>query len=416
MAGEYGSGRGFVAAQLDGGIKMIFQLGDQLQRGMVDVAYGALTGDAATPRLMFKTALDMAQCMAAAASALTSERESRLAWLELQNKLEAFNLFAHVDLALELPRDGVASLAELVGRAAALDPYRSVWATEGIGHLYAEQRPSAADAVNLKGEVGRLPESSLAALHAGAGLSLAGGCLGLLAPGSSDAELRQSLEQFIALCDESAEAGYEGAAYEALGLAARNLHPQLLSDIDRHLCDIGEDLVGYFWHGVGRGIYFTPTNFLPNNSEPWRAVGQTRQEPPHELGRLNALAGLVWALTLVNIRHPEVIESFLLHHVRDAAECDAFVNGLSSALIIWRGSSPDDAALRGLRRHRPAEPQAAELWDVCVNRPCAEVSRHYYPAFSEHGCLGLVFRYQSLPELIAHLERGAAGAAGDGGR
>ena len=81
--------------------------------------------------------------------------------------------------------------------------------------------------------------------------------------------------------------------------------------VDRGLSAIDPDIVGYFWHGVGRGLYFLPINALPCSSSTWRAVEMAHEEAPHTLGRLNALGGLAWAVTLVNIRHPAILEAFL---------------------------------------------------------------------------------------------------------
>ena len=58
---------------------------------------------------------------------------------EFQNKLEAFSLFEHVDYALGLGSSSSLSLSQLVARAATLDPYICVWATEGIGHYFADR-------------------------------------------------------------------------------------------------------------------------------------------------------------------------------------------------------------------------------------------------------------------------------------
>ena len=47
--------------------------------------------------------------------------------------------------------------------------------------------------------------------------------------------LRRALRRFAALCRDNSHAAYVGAAYEALGLVARNLHPQLIEAIDELL-------------------------------------------------------------------------------------------------------------------------------------------------------------------------------------
>src|SRR5262249_11421336 len=174
------------------------------------------------------------------------------------------------------------------------------------------------------------------ALHAGMGLSFANRLLETIKPGSPGGRVREVLGQFVELCKENSTNGYQGAAYESLGLVARNLYPHMVRSIDQQLSAIHGDLVGYFWHGVGRAIYFAPTNFWPDGRSPDRGVEMALRVSPHEVARLNSLAGLTWALTLVNIRQPEIMQSLLKRQGRLLNEDGAFSNGLSSAIIIWQ--------------------------------------------------------------------------------
>ena len=55
--------------------------------------------------------------------------------------------------------------------------------------------------------------------------------------------------------------------------------------------------------------------------------------PPSAVGRSNALAGLAWATTLVNIRHPGILED----RARELAECiDMSPQALSRHLRVLR--------------------------------------------------------------------------------
>jgi hypothetical protein len=239
----------------------------------------------------------------------------------------------------------------------------------------------------------------MVALHSGAGLSFAGRCLERITTRSADAQLRAALERFFALCDESSHESYVGATYEALGLTARNLHPHLIADIDRHLAEMDQQLVAYFWHGVGRALYFAPTNFLPDTSNSQRVLEHSRAEAPHDLGRVNMLSGLIWALVLVNIRHPRVLEAFIAANAREL-DPEVFEGALCSAAVIWRDSSPDDESLSALCAYRSANTELAAIWDAHVAGPCLEVLDHY-AALREMG-LGRLFRHRSLSELTPH--------------
>src|SRR5215510_3427809 len=91
-----------------------------------------------SPRYMTKMSFEVLQQSADVFTCLMPGRDNRLAWQELKNKLQAFDLFEHVDIVLSLPTGPDISLPELVAQADALGPYRVVWALEGLGRYYAE--------------------------------------------------------------------------------------------------------------------------------------------------------------------------------------------------------------------------------------------------------------------------------------
>ena len=179
----------------------------------------------------------------------------------------------------------------------------------------------------------------------------------------------------------------------------------MIPKLDRQLMEIDEDLVGYFWHGVGRAIYFAPTNFLPDGYSSERAVKMTWQEPPHELGRRNALAGLAWAMTLVNIRHPGILENVLKHHGDQLLDSDAFINGVSSSVMIWHESAGDDPCLKAFYEYQPdsSDKIGRRRWEEMVRRPCEEALERVYPVLKEHRCFGEVFRYMDQSALAQRL-------------
>ena len=346
-------------------------------------------------------------------AAVAPSAAGRLAWQELRNKLEAFELYQRaVPLGSGPAPAGEAgdggALAAAVERARRLGPYRGVWALEGLGHHWADaairrwpdgpgrpawpQRGGGAaaprrllDAVTAPG----LPEDSLLALHTGLGLALAEQALDALPPRPAPAELRHGLARFVALCRESSRPGYAAAAIEGLGLVARTLRPGLVTAAGEQLARLDDggrtteeggaaadghgQLVATFWHGVGRALYFLPSNAPPPCSAPWRAIGMARREPPHAVGRDNAMSGLVWALTLVNLRHPEVLAALLSHHSPAAAECGPMADGISSAIALWHHLAPADPWLAAFLRWRPlpATGRAAARWERLVTAPCA---------------------------------------------
>jgi hypothetical protein len=374
----------------------------------VELMSSALSIDSFTPRGMMRMSFGMMRLTAEAMKLITPWEGNRVAWQEFQNKLQTFDLFEYADSTLGLNAGARPTLEELVARASALDTYSAVWATEGAGHYHAESSRGRTTHGLLREEsVGNIARKSLTPLHSGMGLSLANRVLlGLDTRGGASA-VRDCLQEFLALCRENSCDGFAGVAYEALGLVVRNLHPQLVPAVDRELSAADEELLGYFWHGVGRAIYFAPTNFLTSGNLSGRAVEMTRREPPHETGRLNALSGLAWALFMVNVRHEEVLAELLRGQGRSlSSDGDAFANGVGAATVVWRDAAPDDTRLAALCQYRPDGNDAAlaEQWDRLVRQPCSDSLQRFYPTIRDCRRIGEVFRYRSLPELVTRLE------------
>ena len=385
-----------------------FQSGECLQRGLCDLAPTLLTPSAYTSRGLIRTALFVARQWAELLAAFAPAFGVRSALREFRSKVEVFDLFENVDTVLRLPNGAPRSLRELVARTNALDPFTAVWAIEGIGHYYAEtvwQSRGTPRGLLTEITTRDLPAKSLVALHAGMGLSLANCVLARVGRACrkcpEPSRLDSVLRQFVTLCRDNSSEAYIAASYEALGLVARNLYPHLITDIDRELPALGNNLNDYFWHGVGRAIYFAPTNYMPLSGVASRVVDMTQQEPPHELGRRNALAGAIWAMVLVNLREPEVVENFLVNCADVRFDRDAFANGVSSAAVIWCDSTESTAQLEALCRHRAQSP---ESWRTLIHDPCRLGMDRYYVALRRRNCIGEVFRYQSLPRLLEKLE------------
>ena len=392
-------------------IEWACQTGEQLQRDIVDLMCSCLTLAPLTPRRLMKLTFDTVQQSAEAFGLVMPGRDIRLSWQEFRNKLQAFNAFTHADLVLNLPAGTHYPLTALVARAEALEPYLAVWTIEGLGYYYAEtfwEQKQVPRNLLTDEQLSALPSKYLIPLHTGMGLSFADRLLGTVSPQSHVSEIRTMLRQFSTLCQANAREGYTGAMLEALGLVACNLYPGMIPVVDQQLSAIDPDVLGYFWHGVGRGTYFLPLNSLTNASLAWGAVEMLQREAPHALSQLNALAGLAWAVTLVNIRQPEIIELLLHYHSDQFSTHGAFSNGVLSSIMIWCDAAPDDPHLRALCQHQPdpSDPHLVKLWSSQVQGPCQDALRQYYSVLKEQHGLGEVFRYQSLPELVKRLKAG----------
>jgi hypothetical protein len=294
---------------------------------------------------------------AAAAMAGVLPDAAQTEWRELENKLHAFEWFRCAGACLGLDAAAPAPLARPAARADALpDAYTGLWAMEGLGYAGAR---AAAGAVATDG----VPARSVVPLSTGAALAAAE----LLLAGGAD---RERVRRWLARCRDAAVPGFPELAAEALGLVARTLDPWRLPRLDELLAAADPALAEYLWHGAGRGLYFAPMHLLPWSGGCRRAFAKARSEPPHAAGRRNATAGLAWALTLVNVRSPEVAEACLGGCGEEAGAEEAVANGASSALLVWRQWAGADRLLDGFLAHRPAAAGRALRWRRRVVEPC----------------------------------------------
>ncbi len=358
------------------------------------------------------------------ATALEAVPGQGSAALELTNKIQAFRAFQFVDRRLGVR--GELPLPALVEKAAGLGPYRGLWATEGLGFAHAERGWRDRRATESLARQPEVPASALIPLHTGMGLSLAVRALGGIDTRGEDQALLAAVERFLTLCEASSAAGCQPMAFEALGLVVRTLYPHLLRRVDRLLATIDPRLVDYYWHSVGRGLYFAPTHVLPGFGGWQRALEKARREPPHATGRRNALAGFAWALTLVNFRHPEVLAGLLRDHGDEIFDRSAFANGVSSAFLIWYSANGREALLERFLAYRPQRSVAAR-WRRLVREPTEDALDSYIARGRDRAPAGL-FRCQAAgadpeyasrydgaelgPKLPAAISRGLDGWIG----
>jgi hypothetical protein len=332
-------------------------------------------------------------------------RDSNTAWANASNNAEIMQLVAHCGSILPAAGTSV-PLSELVDKAYAQGPFPALWIVEGLGHYYADlfyERGEVPSGVLTDPALDTLPDKTMTMLHAGIGLAFAKRNLEKITSRSTSADVRSAVENFITLCKNSSRPGYAGAAYESLGLVSRTFHGlPILRKVDEELAAVAPELVGYLWHGAGRGVYFSLPDFIPAMHTPWRAVDMCKLEPPHDVGRRNMTAGFAWALTLVNMRTPIVMETMLKYHGEEFAKDDAFSNGVMSAIVMRYDTAPDDPNLEPFCNYEPVgtEPRMKQLWEQLVAEPCRKAMHEYHPVLKKRRRLEEVFHYQDLGALV----------------
>ncbi len=314
---------------------------------------------------------------------------------EAQNKIQAFRLFAYVDQELRIRDDRAESLETLTRRALALSNYRKIWALEGVAHLYTNQAlaKGSPSAMLLDPAI---PETTMVPMHAGMGTAFAGMVLSKLSPEPSKSELHDALKHFFELCGANSRPGWNENAIEPMGLAVRSLHPRLLARVSDAMGDIDSSTQRLFWHGVGRSLYFVPMNFVTFAGSHQRALAAAIGEAPTLEDRRNAVAGLVWAVTLVNVCHPAVLRNLLL-------ACDgirmpeAAINGIVSALMIWKQMVPEDREfLPPYLGTGSGSALDLRLWRDYVTSPTQLAFVDVFPDLLDRGRVASLFQYLEL--------------------
>ena len=296
------------------------------------------------------------------------------------------------------------ALSTLVQKTNACDSYNKVWATEGLGHFYTEwvwQDGQVPEHLLTDETLTGLPVSCMVALHAGMGLSLAKHCLEDVTKKSERKEIEKVVVRFIELCTDNARPGFVGISFEALGLIVQTLYPTLRLLFDQVLHKHAPNLLGLYWHGIGRGSYFMPRSSLTWDKTDWASL-----RAPHELGQMNLYAGLAWPVTLVNIRHPEVMAHFIARNGEFFEANDAFASGIAAALVVWRHSTGGDEYLDRFCSFQPHtnNQMLRRRWADWIQLPSQIALPQVFNLVQEHQCFDVLFYYQSQRDLLKILE------------
>jgi hypothetical protein len=319
-------------------------------------------------------------------------------WPELDNKIEAFRLFQSADRELRLPVDRT-PLDEVVERTLHGDAFRAIWMLEGVGYI-----KGTASSLSVKGllteEPGsRLPDRAMIPLHAGMGTAFGEKLFGGLGSHPSQTQVRDTVHRFLEICRTNCRPGWEDACIESGGLVVRLLYPSLVAPVSAQMGIISPPLRSLFWHGVGRSLYFQPMNFLPVAGAHRRMLNSAAQETSRPADRRNVLAGLIWAVTLVNLPQPPVVRS-LASVCSELKMRDEFINGLISALLAWRHMAPDDLRYaNNYTRPLAGHDVQAVLWNQWIDTPAREALANVFPGLERRNNIPSLYSFRTSEEL-----------------
>jgi hypothetical protein len=383
---------------VDDFVQEIFFLGDGIQRTAVDGFFDLLRPSTWRPTGLVQMSSNAVSGSLQVARFFTPGQTSYLSWLELRNKLEVFLFVQNLPAILGLSGDKPEPLPALVDKAYSLSPFAALWGVEGLGHYYADA------CWEHNGPLGGLlsetqapvPEKSLLMLHAGMGMSFAYRLLSDLIIQSPAAQVLETVKQFVRLCRDNSRDGFMGAAIESLGLVTRDFYPDMVRRISQALKETAPELIGFFWHGAGRALYFSRAYFLPILRTPWSAI-ETQGDTEDE--RLNLMAGLSWAFTLVNMCYPKIVENALLTYVQESNLKKGFVNGVSSTIVMRNDTTPGAPFTTTFCGYHPggSGTKASALWNSLITTPCREAFRSYQE-LKRNRLLDQVFRFRACAE------------------
>jgi hypothetical protein len=238
--------------------------------------------------------------------------------------------------------------------------------------------------------VAALPASSILMLNAGLGLALAEHLLDEAGDDPSAPVIERTIARFHALCHANVSPGHEATALQGLGFVARAWHAPAMPLIAAAVAALDPELAIYFWHAVGRALYFLPRYFAPLPRHRRRALARLARECPDARSHRQAIAGYACAAVLVNMQHPAVVERLLPEIAASGGEAAAVGAGVRCACAVRASASPAEPFLEGLLAHRAAAGELA-AWETRVRRPC-ERGLADLPVLEREGRLGELLR------------------------
>jgi hypothetical protein len=381
----------------------IFFFGDGLQRAVTDGIFNLFRPQTWMPNNILRTSFSTLRQTIQVLQLLQPDQAS-LAWQELRNKLEVFMLVRNLPSTLHLPSDHLPPLPAMVEKAYSVPEFQSLWAVEGLGHYYGDLywKLNGVPRGLLFEENAHVPEKSLLMLHAGLGMAFADRLLGNLTSEASAEQFRETIRFFLATCENNCRKGYLGAALESLGLITRDFYPDFVQRVDQALRQVGPEFLGFFWHGVGRAMYFSRQYFLPILCTVWTGVGSEASNAPD---RLSAMAGLAWGVAMVNLKQPAIVENVVRSYFERSDLAEGFTNGVISSLIMRTDTTPGTAMVEAFYQHSPGDRNLMLAWEQRVAAPSRTALHNYYPVLKQHRALDQVFRYQDLAALVSYLQQ-----------
>jgi hypothetical protein len=383
-----------------------YQVGYQAESSLADLAADAVRLAPLSPDYLLRVGFSLADAAEDAVKSLIPSESLRFYTQQCLNNFEVVGFVNQSDAPARLAPNGSYPLNEMVASCyAGNSPERdwpALWKVEGVGekfgeaHLYAEPKPRDL----LTSGVGlNQPEEAQLMLHSGIGIAFAKDIIRKITPWSSNTDIDKALTRFIGLCRTNSRKGYHGAALQSLGLVTRTWHRQMVGPVSTRLRKIDPLVCELFWRAAGGAMYFSPLNWMPGWS-PWFSADT---EPPDQVMRKNAKAGLSWPLTIVNMRQPGIMANFLRRKSNEIRDKDAFRNGVLSALIMATESVPGHYYAEKFAEFQPDDQAERDAWDKYIGTDLKARVETCRKVLKKNQRLDEIFHGQDLTELASSL-------------
>ena len=315
---------------------------------------------------------------AGTACTMTLDQQQRRATrAELQRMVRVFSDFRDAYKSPQLNKADLPVLQPFLQRTVEADnPSSLVWLIEGAGYRYGQwlvqgRTPGFSSDVLLS----LLPARAVQPFYRGVGLYV-----GHAYAAKWERESPESgvvLKDFEALIEHNPELGTQQAfIVDSVGFLLRLIFPRLLRQIDAILQKSRPDLTHYLWFGAGRAIYFRFPRALYPREHGWLGVKRLPGEALRTSDLEGALAGLGFAVTLVNIDQPEFLEDFFRQHAEELSAGAGFSRGVREALDMWRSLHGVVGIFEALSEHEPRtlDDTASALWHSTIKASSEPVS------------------------------------------
>jgi hypothetical protein len=304
---------------------------------------------------------------------------------EVENKILSLQLFYCAQDEL-----GLAGSGKCVEEAARLvqtkESFLSIWMMEGAAYLHARSTSSIRCA--------SVPEQHYVPLHAGAGMAFAESAVDSLPARPGRQDISRFLDGFLSRCRDNARAGWEDAMFEPLGLIVRLKRPDLLRVFANEAGAVSPHTRALFWHGSGRGLYFSPGAMTPLPDPHGRALDTAFRDAAEPGDKENTVAGYCWAVTLVNLRYPDPVSSLLTRCV-ELGVGEPFSNGFVSALMVWKHMVPSDE-LWGARYTQPfSGAKSPQKWEDLAAAPARAAFSTILPGLLKNNAVAQLFAFHT---------------------